>query len=126
VAVNRELITTLLAPFEVEIEACENGELAVEAMARGGFDLVLMDVQMPVMDGLTATRAIRALPQAHARTTPIIAMTANVLPDQVARCLEAGMDDHIGKPISPAALLGALSRWAGGRDPGAEAAQANA
>jgi PAS domain S-box-containing protein len=126
VAVNRELITTLLAPFEVEIEACENGELAVEAMARGGFDLVLMDVQMPVMDGLTATRAIRALPHPHARATPIVAMTANVLPDQVARCLEAGMDDHIGKPISPAALLGALSRWAGGREAGVEAAQANA
>ena len=126
VAVNRELIATLLAPFEVEIEACENGALAVEAMARGGFDLVLMDVQMPVMDGLTATRAIRALPAPHARTTPIIAMTANVLPDQVTKCLEAGMDDHIGKPISPAALLGALSRWSRGRDAGAEDRRASA
>jgi len=119
VAVNRELIATLLAPFDVQIEACENGALAVEAMIRGGFDLVLMDVQMPVMDGLTATRAIRALPAPHARTTPIVAMTANVLPEQVAKCLAAGMDDHIGKPISPAALLGALSRWSGGREPAA-------
>jgi CheY-like chemotaxis protein len=126
VAVNRELITTLLAPFEVTVEICENGLQAVEAMGRGGFDLVLMDVQMPVMDGLTATRAIRALPQAHARTTPIIAMTANVLPEQVAKCLDAGMDDHIGKPISPAALLGALSRWSGGREPGVDDLKATA
>ena len=126
VAVNRGLIAALLAPFEVEIEACENGQLAVEAMARGGFDLVLMDVQMPVMDGLTATRAIRALPHTHARTTPIIAMTANVLPEQVRTCLEAGMDDHIGKPISPTALLGALSRWSGGRDVDVEALEASA
>ncbi len=126
VAVNRELIATLLAPFEVEIEACENGQLAVDAMVRGGFDLVLMDVQMPVMDGLTATRAIRALPHAHARTTPIIAMTANVLPEQVRKCLDAGMDDHIGKPISPASLLGALSRWSSGREAGAEDQRASA
>ena len=122
VAVNRELISTLLAPFDVEIETAENGAVGLEAMRRGGFDLVLMDVQMPVMDGLTATRAIRALSQPHAQTTPIIAMTANVLPEQIAKCLEAGMDDHIGKPISPAALLGALSRWADGRDVGRQAA----
>ena len=126
VEMNRELISALLEPFAVEIVPCENGLQAVEAMKRGGFDLVLMDVQMPVMDGLTATRAIRALPQAHARATPIIAMTANVLPEQVAKCLEAGMDDHIGKPISPAALLGALSRWSGGREAGAEVLTASA
>ena len=70
-----------------------------------------MDVQMPVMDGLTATRAIRALDNEAARTTPIIAMTANVLPEQVSRCLDAGMDDHIGKPISPARLLETLAHW---------------
>ena len=116
VAVNRELIATLLAPFDVAIETAENGALAVEAMRHGRFDLVLMDVQMPVMDGLSATRAIRALPGAHAAATPIIAMTANVLPDQVRKCREAGMDDHIGKPISPASLLGALARWSDGRD----------
>jgi PAS domain S-box-containing protein len=116
VAVNRELIATLLAPFDVAIEMAENGLLAVEAMQRASFDLVLMDVQMPVMDGLTAVRTIRALPQASARSTPIIAMTANVLPEQVRKCLDAGMDDHLGKPISPAALLAVLSRWSGGRE----------
>ncbi len=92
VAVNRELIATLLSPFDVTIEMAENGQLAIDAMQRASFDLVLMDVQMPVMDGLTAARAIRALPQPSARSTPIIAMTANVLPEQVKKCLDAGMD----------------------------------
>jgi PAS domain S-box-containing protein len=116
VAVNRELIATLLAPFDITIEMAENGQLAVEAMQRGAFDLVLMDVQMPVMDGLTAARAIRALAVPGALSTPIIAMTANVLPEQVRKCLDAGMDDHLGKPVSPAALLSVLSRWAAGRE----------
>ena len=74
-----------------------------------------MDVQMPVMDGLTATRRIRALPIPAAATTPIVAMTANVLPDQIARCLEAGMDDHLGKPMKPAELLNAIARWSSQR-----------
>ncbi len=116
VAVNRELISTLLSAFDVTIEMAENGLAAVEAMQRSSFDLVLMDVQMPVMDGLTAARAIRALPGAGARSTPIIAMTANVLPEQVQKCLDAGMDDHLGKPVSPAALLTVLSRWSAGRE----------
>jgi PAS domain S-box-containing protein len=116
VAVNRELIATLLAPFDITIETAENGLLAVEAVQRGAFDLVLMDVQMPVMDGLTAARAIRALTVPGAQSTPIIAMTANVLPEQVQKCLDAGMDDHLGKPVSPAALLTVLSRWSAGRE----------
>ena len=66
---------------------------------------------MPVMDGLTATRAIRALDLPHLKGLPIIAMTANVLPDQVQKCLDAGMDDHLGKPIEPARLLAVLSEW---------------
>ena len=68
---------------------------------------------MPVMDGLTAARRIRELATPAARTTPIIAMTANVLPDQIARCLEAGMDDHLGKPMSPARLLDVINTWSG-------------
>jgi CheY-like chemotaxis protein len=63
------------------------------------------------MDGLTATRRIRALPIAAAAATPIVAMTANVLPEQIARCLDAGMDDHLGKPMHPGDLLGAIARW---------------
>ena len=116
VAVNRELVAALLAPFDVDIETAENGVQAVDAMTDRAFDLVLMDVQMPVMDGLTATRAIRALSGTAGQTTPIVAMTANILPEQIEKCLAAGMDGHIGKPISPAELLGALSRWSDGRE----------
>jgi PAS domain S-box-containing protein len=116
VAVNRELVAALLSPFDIRLETAENGREALNALAEDRFDLVLMDVQMPVMDGLAATRAIRSLPHPHAKRIPIVAMTANVLPDQVQRCREAGMDDHIGKPISPAALLGAISRWSGPRE----------
>jgi signal transduction histidine kinase/CheY-like chemotaxis protein len=110
-AVNRELIAALLAPFDVEIATAADGVEAVDAAARAPFDLILMDVQMPNMDGLTATRRIREAASAGAPRPPIIAMTANVLPDQVARCLEAGMDDHLGKPISPLKLLEVLRRW---------------
>jgi PAS domain S-box-containing protein len=110
-AVNRELITTLLGPFEIEIDTACDGAEAVEAVGRQCYDVVLMDVQMPIMDGLTATRRIRAMEDGAAARTPIVAMTANVLPEQVARCREAGMDDHLGKPINPARLLQALDRW---------------
>ena len=113
VAVNRELIVALLRPFDVAIETAENGEQAVAKVQGQPFDLVLMDVQMPVMDGLTATRAIRALDLPRLKGLPIIAMTANVLPDQVQKCLDAGMDDHLGKPIEPARLLAVLSEWPG-------------
>ncbi len=88
VAVNRELIVALLAPFDVKIDTAENGVRAVEAVVKSDYDVVLMDVQMPVMDGLAAARKIRALRRAGARATPIIAMTANVLPEQINRCLE--------------------------------------
>ena len=111
VAVNRELIAALLHPFDVHIETAENGEQAIAKVRDSVFDLVLMDVQMPVMDGLTATRAIRALDLPRLKGLPIIAMTANVLPDQVQKCLDAGMDDHLGKPIEPARLLAVLSEW---------------
>ncbi|HEY2662156.1 MAG TPA: ATP-binding protein [Caulobacteraceae bacterium] len=111
VEVNRELVCALLAPFDVEVVPAANGVEAIERMRDGVYDLVLMDVQMPVMDGLTATRRIRAMASPDARDVPIIAMTANVLPDQIERCIEAGMNDHIGKPISPASLLGALQKW---------------
>ena len=111
VAINRELVKTVLAPFDIEIETAEDGVDAIEAFRRGVYDLVLMDVQMPVMDGLTATRRIRALPMAAAAATPIVAMTANVLPEQIAKCVEAGMDGHLGKPMNPTELLATIAHW---------------
>jgi PAS domain S-box-containing protein len=111
VAINRELVKTVLAAFDIEIETAEDGVAAIAAFQRGAFDLVLMDVQMPVMDGLTATRRIRDLPLPAAKTTPIVAMTANVLPEQIVRCLDAGMDGHLGKPMNPGELLTAIAYW---------------
>lgn len=110
--VNRELVCALLDPFEIDIETANDGVEAVEAAARAPYDLILMDVQMPNMDGLTATRRIRASQTPSASRVPIIALTANILPEQISRCLEAGMDDHLGKPINPERLLSLLSQWA--------------
>ena len=113
---NRELISTLLAPFDLQIDTAGNGVEAVAAVERASgehapFDIILMDVHMPVLDGLSATRRIRTFETAAERHTPIIAMTANVLPEQVATCLGAGMDGHVGKPILPEVLLSTLTRW---------------
>jgi PAS domain S-box-containing protein len=103
-APNRELMTALLSGLGLSLETVENGAQAVEAARAGTYDLILMDVHMPVMDGLDATRAIRALNGEPGRV-PIVALTANVLPEQVQRCRETGMDDHVGKPIQVAELL---------------------
>ncbi len=107
VAVNRELVQALLRPFDIEIDTACDGVEAIHAVEQQSYDLILMDVQMPVMDGLTAAHRMRA----NGLITPIIAMTANVLPEQVRKCREAGMNDHIGKPISPARLLEVISQW---------------
>lgn len=101
---NRELVTAILGGLGVAIETVENGALAVEAARSGAYDVILMDVHMPVMDGLDATRAIRAMAGPVGRT-PIVALTANVQPEQVAACRAAGMDAHVGKPIQVAELL---------------------
>jgi PAS domain S-box-containing protein len=115
VAINRELVKTVLAPFDIEIETAEDGVGALEAFHLAHYDLVLMDVQMPVMDGLTATRRIRALSLPAAATTPIVAMTANVLPEQIAKCVEAGMDGHLGKPMNTTELLNTIAHWSAHR-----------
>ena len=107
-APNRELVTAILGGLGVALETVDNGAEAVEAARTGAYDLILMDVHMPVMDGLDATRAIRAIAGPAGRT-PIIALTANVQPEQVLRCQEAGMDGHVGKPIQVDDLLSALA-----------------
>ena len=80
---------------------------AVEAVAAGAFDLVLMDVRMPVMDGIAATRAIRSL-AGPAADVAVLAVTAEAMPEDAARCLAAGMDGHLAKPITQAALYAAI------------------
>jgi PAS domain S-box-containing protein len=115
VAINRELVRMMLEDFDIDIDTACNGAEAIEAVGRARYDLVLMDVQMPVMDGLTAAARIRAHENPSVRETPIIAMTANVLPEQIERCREVGMDSHVGKPIRSAQLLEAIARWSTGR-----------
>ena len=103
----------ILASLSIDLTVVENGALAVEATAKNRFDIILMDVQMPVLDGLSATRKIRELELAGERPrTPIISLTANAMPDDVARSLEAGSDLHLAKPIRPDALIGAIARLA--------------
>ena len=108
---NRMIATKLLQNLGADVETAADGLLGVEAAARGAFDLILMDVQMPGIDGLEAARRIRALGGAAA-ATPIVALTANVLAHQRRSYLDAGMDGVVGKPISPAALLTEIARLA--------------
>ena len=106
---NRELGHALLTLAGCVVTTAEDGVQAVAAARDGGFDLILMDVHMPNMDGLAATRAIRALPGAVAGT-PIIALSADVMPEQITRCRLAGMNDHVAKPIHRESLIAAVTR----------------
>ena len=108
---NRMIASKLLQNLGAAVETAADGLLGVEAAANGGFDLILMDVQMPGIDGMEAARRIRALGGSVA-ATPIVALTANVLSHQRQSYLEAGMDGVVGKPISPAVLLAEISRLA--------------
>jgi PAS domain S-box-containing protein len=108
-ATNRMIATKLLQAMGAEVATAEDGYLGVEAASGGGFDLILMDVQMPGIDGLEAARRIRALGGPASRT-PIVALTANVLSHQRAAYLDAGMDGVVGKPISPSVLIGEIAR----------------
>jgi CheY-like chemotaxis protein len=94
-----------------DVTHVENGQAAVEAMQRDPFHLVLMDCQMPVMDGYEATRRIRALPDPAKRGIPIVALTASALKADVDRCMAAGMDDHLSKPYDSKGLGAKLLRW---------------
>ncbi|SFI97451.1 ATP-binding protein [Caulobacter sp. UNC279MFTsu5.1] len=109
---NRELGHALLTLAGCEVSTADDGAQAVDAARLGGFDLILMDVHMPGMDGLAAARAIRALPAPHG-AVPIIALSADVLPDQIARCRAAGMDDHVAKPIRREELVAAVGQALG-------------
>ncbi|MBR0643614.1 ATP-binding protein [Plastoroseomonas hellenica] len=109
IAANRDVARALLRADGHVTEVADDGTAAVERVARGGVDVVLMDLQMPDMDGMEATRRIRALPPPHNRI-PVLAVTASALPEQVEACRAAGMDGHLPKPIDRRALAAALAR----------------
>ena len=107
--INREVVVGLLEDANLSIDQAENGQLAVQMVERNDYQLVLMDMQMPVLDGVAATEAIRRNPRFA--LLPIIAMTANVMAGDREKCLKAGMNDHVPKPIDPDQLFDTLLRW---------------
>jgi len=112
VEINREIVQTLLEPTLLEIDCAENGSEAVRLFRDmpEKYDLIFMDVQMPIMDGYEATRHIRKLDLPKAKTIPIIAMTANVFREDIEKCLDAGMSGHIGKPFNLKEVLEILQK----------------
>jgi signal transduction histidine kinase/DNA-binding response OmpR family regulator len=113
IEINREIVITLLEPTGISIDIAENGLEAVEKYkaAPEKYDMIFMDIQMPEMDGYEATRRIRGMDNSRAKKTPIIAMTANVFREDIERCLEAGMNDHVGKPLVFEEALAKLRSW---------------
>jgi CheY-like chemotaxis protein len=111
--INREIITTLLEPTNVTIECACDGRQAVDMFIAkdGAYDLIFMDIQMPGMDGYEATRAIRASGTPRARDVPIIAMTANVLKEDMDNSRRAGMNGHLGKPIVLEEVMDTMTRY---------------
>jgi signal transduction histidine kinase/FixJ family two-component response regulator len=123
-ATNQLVLRTLLqfADPDAEVVIVDNGQEAVDAWASGDWDVILMDMQMPVMDGTAATREIRRRESAEGRArTPIIALTANTMAHQTAEYLEAGMDDHVAKPIDAEALFKAIFKAVEGPAPAEDA-----
>jgi signal transduction histidine kinase/DNA-binding response OmpR family regulator len=119
---NQEVALGLLKDAQLTIDLAQNGEVAVRLVGEQKYDLVLMDMQMPVMDGITATKTIRGNPQL--RALPIVAMTANVMASDREKCIEAGMNDHVAKPIDPDELFGVLLRWIKPREGNGSSAEA--
>ena len=110
-AVNAEIMMMVLSMREIEVEHAENGRIATELFAShapGYFDAILMDMRMPEMDGLEATRTIRAMEKEDAKTIPIIALTANAFDEDVQRSMQAGLNAHLSKPVEPEALFRTL------------------
>ncbi len=111
---NREIAQELLGFTGVEVETAADGQEAVDMVrsaAPGHFDLIFMDIQMPVLNGYDAARLIRAMDREDARTVPIIAMTANAFADDIRQAREAGMNDHVAKPVEMDKLVGAMEKW---------------
>ena len=113
--VNQKMATLLLHKAGLEFEVAGDGEQALAALRKSTFDLILMDCQMPVMDGFEATRRIRAAEAERGGHIPILALTANTMEGDRETCLAAGMDAFIGKPFTAEALITALDRWLDGQ-----------
>jgi len=113
IELNREIVAALLAPTNLIVDCAENGVEAVRIFSEAPdkYDAILMDVQMPEMDGYEATRRIRSLPVPKAGTVPIIAMTANVFAEDIENCLNAGMNGHLGKPLDLIEVRNQLRRY---------------
>ena len=110
---NAEIAEFILTENGAKVETVNNGLEAVqyfEASALGTYDVILMDVMMPVMDGLTAARTIRALERQDAKTIPIIAMTANAFREDAEKCMEAGMNAHLAKPLDAEKMIVSLKK----------------
>jgi two-component system sensor histidine kinase/response regulator len=106
---NQQVGRDLIESVGLSVEIAEDGQMALDLIAKENYDIVLMDMQMPVMDGVTATRLIRK--QAHLVNMPIVAMTANAMSGDRDRCFSAGMNDHLPKPIEPDELFAMLIKW---------------
>ena len=110
-AINAEIMTMVLEMREIEADIAENGKIAVDLFAQhpeGYYSAILMDMRMPEMDGLEATRTIRAMDRADAETIPIIALTANAFDEDVQRSMQAGLNAHLSKPVQPETLFETL------------------
>jgi len=107
--VNREITQALLQSVGLVVDTVEDGLAAVDRVLNQAYDLVLMDMQMPTMDGLEATRRLRQLP--NGENLPVVAMTANAFDEDRARCLAAGMNDLLAKPTDAAAFFDTVLRW---------------
>ena len=113
VEINREIVQELLRPTGLTVDCAENGEKALEMFtaAPDKYDMIFMDIQMPEMDGYTATRIIRELDIPNAKTIPIIALSANVFREDIEKCISAGMNGHIGKPINIEEVMQQLRKY---------------
>jgi len=113
VEINREIVLALLEPTLIAVDCAKNGAEAVNMFAESPdkYDMIFMDIQMPIMDGYEATRAIRALDIPKAKDIPIIAMTANVFREDVEKCIACGMNAHVGKPIDFDEIIGQLKQY---------------
>ncbi|GBU27860.1 histidine kinase [Treponema sp. R8-4-B8] len=115
IEINREIVIALFEPTKLEIDCAENGVEAVRMFteAPDKYELIFMDIQMPKMDGYEATQRIRSMDNPKAKAVPIIAMTANVFKEDIEKCLAAGMNGHIGKPLDFEEVMNILHSYLG-------------